>query len=42
MSRRDQREALAALLHRAYRADNPEPGRLEIEATERFAIRRRS
>lgn len=34
---REQRAALAALLHRAYRAASPEPGRLEIEATERFA-----
>jgi nitroreductase len=25
------------MLHRAYRLDNPEPGRLEIEATDRFA-----
>lgn len=33
----DQRAALADLLQRAYRAGNPEPGRLEIEATERFA-----
>jgi nitroreductase len=34
---RDQRDAFAALLHAAYRIDNPQPGRLEIEATERFA-----
>ncbi len=34
---REQRAAFAALLHRAYRAASPEPGRLEIEATERFA-----
>ena len=34
---KDQRDALAALLQRAYRVDSPEPGRLEIEATERFA-----
>ena len=34
---RDQREAFAALLRRAYLVDNPAPGRLEIEATERFA-----
>jgi nitroreductase len=34
---KDQREAFAALLQAAYRQDNPEPGRLEIEATERFA-----
>lgn len=26
-----------ALLERAYRADNPQPGRLELEAVERFA-----
>jgi nitroreductase len=32
-----RRDAFAALLQRAYRADNPDPGRLEIEATERFA-----
>jgi len=32
-----QREAFAALLQRAYRVDHPEPGRLEIEASERFA-----
>ena len=35
--RRDQREAFAALLQSAYRIDNPNPGRLEIEAHERFA-----
>jgi len=34
---KDQRDAFAGLLQRAYRVDNPEPGRLEIEATERFA-----
>ncbi len=34
---RDRREAFAELLQRAYRIDNPEPGRLEIEATDRFA-----
>ena len=34
---RDQRDPFAALLQRAYRLDNPEPGRLEVEATERFA-----
>jgi nitroreductase len=33
----DRRDAFAALLDRAYRADNPAPGRLEIEANERFA-----
>jgi nitroreductase len=32
-----QRTAFAALLDAAYRADNPEPGRLELEANERFA-----
>ena len=32
-----QRDAFAGLLQRAYRANHPEPGRLEIEATERFA-----
>lgn len=35
--RQDQREAFAALLDRAYRAANPDPGRLEIEAAHRFA-----
>jgi nitroreductase len=34
---RAQRDAFAALLERAYRVDNPEPGRLEIEAAHRFA-----
>ena len=34
---RDQRDAFAALLHDAYLASNPAPGRLEIEATDRFA-----
>jgi nitroreductase len=34
---KDQRDAFAALLQRAYRRGHPEPGRLEIEATERFA-----
>jgi nitroreductase len=33
----DRRDAFAALLDRAYRAANPAPGRLEIEANERFA-----
>ncbi|HEX8653751.1 MAG TPA: nitroreductase [Allosphingosinicella sp.] len=33
----DRRSAFAELLDRAYRAGNPEPGRLEIEANERFA-----
>jgi len=34
---KDQRDAFAALLDRAYRAKNAEPGRLEIEANDRFA-----
>jgi nitroreductase len=34
--RREDRAALAGLLERAYRAANPEPGRLEIEAAHRF------
>ena len=34
---KDRRDALAALLQRAYRVDHPEPGRLEIEAVDRFA-----
>ena len=34
---KDTRPALQDLLLTAYRADNPEPGRLEIEAVERFA-----
>lgn len=33
----DARDAFAELLQTAYRIDNPEPGRLEIEATDRFA-----
>ncbi len=33
----DQRAAFAALLERAYRADKPEPGRLELEAITQFA-----
>ena len=33
----DRRDAFAALLERAYRIDNPAPGRLEIEANDRFA-----
>ena len=32
-----RRVEFAALLQQAYRVDNPSPGRLEIEATERFA-----
>src|SRR5688572_22503056 len=34
---KDRRDAFAALLDAAYRADNPDPGRLELEANERFA-----
>lgn len=34
---RSARADLHALLQRAYHQDNPEPGRLEIEAVERFA-----
>jgi nitroreductase len=34
---RDARAGFAALLERAYRAQRAEPGRLEIEANERFA-----
>ncbi len=34
---RDRRADFAALLDRAYRVDNPEPGRLELEANDRFA-----
>lgn len=34
---RDQRDAFSALLASAYRRDNPEPGRLELEANERLA-----
>lgn len=33
----EERDAFAALLEGAYRADNPAPGRLELEAVERFA-----
>jgi nitroreductase len=32
-----RRDAFAAMLEAAYRADRPEPGRLELEAVERFA-----
>ena len=32
-----RRDAFAALLDEAYRADHPEPGRLELEANDRFA-----
>ena len=35
--RGEDRDALADLLERAYRIDHPEPGRLEIEASHRFA-----
>jgi nitroreductase len=34
---RDQRQAFAAMLEKAYRAGRDEPGRLELEAVERFA-----
>jgi len=34
---RGQREAFAGLLHRAYRENVPEPGKLEVEAVDRFA-----
>ena len=34
---RERRADFAALLDRAYRVDNPAPGRLELEANERFA-----
>jgi nitroreductase len=34
----DQRDALAALLVRAYKTEKPEAGRLEIEAMEQFAL----
>lgn len=34
---RDRRAAFAQLLAAAYRIDNPAPGRLELEANERFA-----
>jgi len=33
----EQRDAFAALLDTAYRIDNPAPGRLELEANQRFA-----
>lgn len=33
----DRRADFAVLLDRAYRIDNPAPGRLEVEANERFA-----
>ena len=34
---RDKRADFAALVQRAYRIDRPEPGRLEVEANDRFA-----
>ena len=34
---RDRREDFATLLQRAYLVERPEPGRLEVEANERFA-----
>jgi nitroreductase len=34
---RDRRDAFAAMLDAAYRIDNPAPGRLELEAVDRFA-----
>ena len=34
---RGQREAFAELLHRAYRENNAEPSKLEVEAVDRFA-----
>lgn len=34
---RDRRSAFAALLERAWREERPQPGRLELEAIERFA-----
>lgn len=34
---RNRRADFAAMLQRAYRVDNPSPGRLELEAAERFA-----
>ena len=35
--RKEDRDAFEQLLHRAYRVDHPGPGRLEIEASQRFA-----
>ncbi len=35
--RKDQRGAFAELLHAAFRIDNPEPSRLELEAVDRFS-----
>jgi nitroreductase len=34
----DKREALAALLDRAYRAERPTPGKVEVEAVRQFAL----
>ena len=34
---RDRRDEFAEMLQRAYRVDNPDPGRLEREAVDRFA-----
>ena len=34
---KDQRDSFAQMLQAAYRIDHPAPGRLEIEATDRFA-----
>ena len=34
---REQRDSFAEMLHQAYRSANPTPGRLEVEATDRFA-----
>jgi nitroreductase len=33
----DKREAFAALLERAYRAERPDPGKVELEAVRQFA-----
>jgi nitroreductase len=34
----NQREAFAALLERAYRAERPDPGKVELEAVRQFAL----
>jgi len=34
----DKREAFAALLDRAYRAERPDPGKVELEAVRQFAL----
>jgi nitroreductase len=34
---RDKRSALAEVLHRAFRIENPEPSRVELEAVDRLA-----